>query len=106
MLSHDRYITRGIQAEISLDLQLHMWQMIQELEKQEIKMDYLQVFKLKPKREKEELLQEIEHTQEIPSYQRRTIINVSNIYKGTVFVIESMHEDRSKYWTMMLASEY
>lgn len=42
MLDNQRYLTKGVQAEIPLELQLFMWRCINRLSKER---DYIQVFK-------------------------------------------------------------
>ena len=44
---NNRYVTRGINNQISLQLQLIMWGLIDDLNvKGDIEVDYLQVFKI------------------------------------------------------------
>ena len=43
MFNSDRYLTRGVQAEIPFELQLFMWYLVSNLPEPK---DYLQVFRL------------------------------------------------------------
>ena len=60
-----RYLTRGVQAEIPLELQLFMWYLINQLLEPK---DYLQVFRLSVS---EKGNQHIVHEQEVPAYKQR-----------------------------------
>lgn len=47
MFDKDKYITRGINANIKMEIQLLIWSYIAELSKRKnFKLDYLQVFEL------------------------------------------------------------
>lgn len=86
MFDKDRYLTRGVSEEISLEIQILLWSMIGKIK---IKKDYLQVF-------------EIEHRQEIPKYKKEhVVVNTGINSKAKIFVI-----DDGEYSTMMLSSEY
>ena len=95
-----KYMTKGIQDRIPLDLQILMWQMYDRCKEEMEKTDYLHVFQLK-ELEGEVLNQEIIHQQEIPEYERTYVINIDHPITEKVYVIES--ED---YVTMLLANEY
>jgi hypothetical protein len=60
-----KYITKGIQAEISLPLQMILWDMISNIPCEK---DYLQIFKLHSDIKDGKKVQVIEHSQEIPPY--------------------------------------
>lgn len=95
-----RYITRGIQETFSFELQLTLWNMIDDLIKEDIEVDYLQVFNI-------DVMDEhvtIKHTQEQPSYEKSQTFKTADIKDGTsfkVFVIDDL-----THTTMLLASEY
>ncbi|MDO4927387.1 MAG: DUF960 family protein [Turicibacter sp.] len=95
-----KYMTKGIQDRIPLDLQILMWQMYDRCKEEMERTDYLHVFQLK-ELEGEVLNQEIIHQQEIPEYERTYVINIDYPMTEKVYVIES--ED---YVTMLLANEY
>ena len=61
-----RYITSGVNEQISIDIQLFCWQCYEAI-KVTGKYDYLQVFELK---QVGEHTQQIEHRQEVPEYNK------------------------------------
>ena len=95
-----RYITRGANEKLDLRLQLILWNMIDKLNEEGKELDYLQVFKVR--KCKEGIV--IEHSQEVPEYKEKYVIDLENIEVNgniKVFVI-----DDYEYSTMMLAEEY
>lgn len=90
------YITRGIQCEVPVILQLFMWSMIERID---VHRDYLQIFKLKPIENNKVI---IEHEQEQPVYKNSITVDKVTL-EGDIkiyIVIEN------EYMTMMLAEEY
>ena len=70
----NRYVTRGINAEVDLAIQIVLWNMIDELKsKGDIKIDYLQVFEI----EKVEEIIKIVHSQEVPPLKPRELFGQS-----------------------------
>ncbi|GLI56414.1 hypothetical protein PM10SUCC1_19280 [Propionigenium maris DSM 9537] len=96
MFENKRYMTRGFQQEISLELQLTIFQLIDEL-KIKSKMDYLQVFELS----KEGYIQVLEHRMEEPEYKKIYRFAFTRPVTAKVFVI-----DDGDHTTVMLAEEY
>ncbi|MDM0483975.1 DUF960 family protein [Clostridium perfringens] len=95
-----RYITRGTNEKLDLRLQLILWSMIDELNEESKELDYLQVFKVS--KCEEGIV--IEHSQEVPEYKEKYVLDLENIEVNDsikVFVI-----DDYEYSTMMLAEEY
>ena len=95
-----RYITKGANEKLDLRLQVALWCMIDKLNEDGKELDYLQVFKI---RKCEEGIV-IEHSQEVPKYKEKYVIDLENIEVNgniKVFVI-----DDNEYSTMMLAEEY
>ena len=95
-----RYITKVANEKLDLRLQLIIWSMIDKLNEERNELDYLQVFKI---RKCEEGIV-IEHSQEVPEYKEKYVIDLENIEVNgniKVFVI-----DDYEYSTMMLAEEY
>ena len=95
MFDNQRYLTRGVQSEIPLKLQIFMWECIDALPSE---CDYFQVFEL------ENLggLQKIHHFSEQPEYSMQYFIPViKNAVTAKVYVI-----DDGDYSTMLLAEEY
>ena len=91
----DRYLTRGVDSEIPLELQIFMWQAIDRLPEER---DYLQVFDLFV----EEGLQVIKHTSEQPKYK---MFYVLTCYEKTVTAKVYVIDD-GDHCTMLLAEEY
>lgn len=94
MFSNSRYLTKGVQAEIPLELQIFMWECIDNLPESK---DYLQVFKLEPFGE----MQRITHTSEEPEYKMEYLIPSESPITAKIFVI-----DDGDHSTMLLAEEY
>ena len=98
----NRFMTCGVNNDISQILQIAMWGMIDEDIAVGLKMDYLQVFKLKPVMENGKEYQEIKHIQEQPKRERKINVNFGvPAISETIFVIDS-----GEYVTMMLSNEY
>lgn len=96
--SKGRYLTRGVDNEIPLALQIFMWERIDKLSEPR---DYLQVFELS---ETATGLQRIVHKQEQPEYRVEYIITEECAPKAVtakIFVI-----DDGDHCTMLLAEEY
>ena len=97
----NKFITIGVKENISLDIQLFMWNEIEERINLKGQVDYLQIFNLTIIDEVLGIV-EIEHTQEIPEYRNISIIKSKGVRINLkVYVIIE-----SEYATMMLASEY
>ena len=95
-------MTRGIQTELPLELQLILWGMIDKDISDDLPMDYLQIFKLKFVMRNGEECQEITHLQEEPKRDKKTIVDFGiTPISAKIFVIDS-----GEYVTMMLSSEY
>ena len=96
-----RYVSRGINDEIPIDLQILMWQLIQELKDTIGDVDYLQVFTISIVDESENKVRII-HSQEVPEYKKIWIFKASeHCNEEKIFVI-----DDGTHSTMLLADEY
>ncbi len=96
-----RYLTKDVNEQIPLQLQIAMWSKIEELRSTDIEMDYLQVFKLEKVNNVMSLLK-VTHTQEQPLYKKEYVVENIDIAENlTVFVIDDVD-----HVTMLLASEY
>ena len=90
-----RYLTRGANEAIPLELQIFMWTAI---DKMPAPKDYLQVFELTQK----DGVQYILHKSEQPAYEMTYIIpTIENAVNAKIYVIDS-----EEYCTMLLAEEY
>ena len=95
-----RYVSRGIHDTFSIELQLKLWKLIDDLKAKNHTLDYLQVFELKVSNQ--ELT--ITHTQEVPVYHQTHQFKTSGVPEGStykIFVIDDVTHS-----TMILASEY
>ena len=97
----NRYVTRGINEEVDIRLQLIMWNMIDKLNDEgNVELDYLQVFKLR--KEGNKIV--INQSQEVPEYSCTYEIEIEDIQiedEIKVYVIDS-----GEYSTMLFPSEY
>jgi len=94
MFNSNRYITKGVQENISLELQIFMWDCIDNLSEPK---DYLQVFNLSVVGS----LQRIIHSTEEPEYKKEYLIPSYNPITEKVYLI-----DDGDHSTMLLAEEY
>ncbi len=91
----DRYLTRGVEAEIPLVLQVFLWECIDRMPEDR---DYLQVFRFSDMNG----MQRIEHTAEQPEFRMEYILTmVDEAVTAKVYVI-----DDGDHCTMLLAEEY
>lgn len=95
MFQNPRYLTRGVQEVILLELQLLMWDALEAVPEPK---DYFQVFRLSSV----DGIQRIEHKQEQPPYKREYLLpTVENPITAKVYII-----DDGDHSTMLLAEEY
>lgn len=93
----NRYITRGVNENLDLSLQLLLWSLVDELK---IEKDYFQVFNLSRQGD----VINIEHTQEVPEYKSYISINAEELeFQGDakIYAIDS-----GEYSVLLLAEEY
>lgn len=101
MFDNNRFITKGVQQNIPIELQLFIWNCIDKIKNQGNQMDYLHVFELTKERADDIFFQKIEHRQKVPQYIKTYNIFASTLVDAKVFVI-----DDGTYSTMLLAEEY
>ena len=94
MFDNQRYLTKGVNLEIPLELQLFLWSCIDRLPPER---DYFQVFELKPAGN----LQSITHTSEKPEYRMEYLFPTDSPITEKLYII-----DDGDHSTMLLASEY
>ena len=94
MFDNNRYLTCGIDSKIPLDLQLFMWECVDQLPP---KRDYLQVFDL----EQVGTMQSITHRSEEPEYRKVYLLPSEKPITEKLYII-----DDGDHSTMLLASEY
>lgn len=97
----NRYVTRGVNEEVDIRLQLIMWSMIDKLKEEgNVELDYLQVLKIR----KEENKIVINQSQEVPEYSCTYEIELEDVQLDDeikVYVIDS-----GEYSTILFPSEY
>lgn len=98
---NNRYVTRGVNEEVDIRLQLTIWFMIDKLkDKGNVELDYLQVFKIRKERNKIVINQ----SQEVPKYSCTYEMEIEEIQiddEIKVYVIDS-----GDYSTMLFPYEY
>ncbi len=95
MFTKQRYLTRGIEADIPPALQMFMWECINELPSES---DYFQAFEL----ENIDGMQRIHHFSERPEYSMEYLLTtIADPVTAKVYVI-----DDGDNTTMLLAEEY
>ena len=97
----NRYMTMGIQKEISSELQFFLWELQIMKRGESKKFDYLQVYKLS---KGSDSLQVIEHTAEIPKHQDIYYVEIPNLIEGIIYIITDEYED-CLVETMLFPSE-
>ncbi len=90
----NRYITKGVQSEIPIVLQIFMWDCINAVPESK---DYLQIFRLSVFDGKQKII----HEQEQPEFKREYILNLPEPVNAKVYVIDDVD-----HCTMILAEEY
>lgn len=100
----NRYITRGISEQLSLDLQILLWNMVKEREDQP-QTDYLHIFRL----QEDNNMLSVTHEQEQPVYKLEysytNYIKNQNALSKKVYVIREDDID-AFYYVMLLPEEY
>ena len=95
MFQNNRYLTRGVDAEIPIELQLLMWESLNDIPEPK---DYFQILRLFVLNG----IQCIEHEQEQPPYKRKYLLpTFKNPITAKVYII-----DDGDHSTMLLAEEY
>lgn len=100
MFTGNRYVTKDVAEKIPLEIQLYLWQMVNDL-KQIQSLDYLQVFDLSTREQQGYQIQEIQHTQEQPRYKKAVTVRCTKPVCCRIFCI-----DDGEYSTMLFADEY
>ena len=98
---NNRYVTRGVNEEIDIRLQLIMWSMLDNLkDKGNIEVDYLQIFKVR--KEGNKIV--INQSQEVPEYSCTYEIELEDIQIDDVIKVYVI--DSGEYSTMIFPHEY
>ena len=94
MLNNKRYLSRGVDDTIPIELQLFMWGCIDQLPEPR---DYLQVFDL----EQVGIMQSITHRSEQPEHRKVYLLPSDSPITEKLYVVDDLTHS-----TMILASEY
>ncbi|CDB74142.1 MAG: DUF960 family protein [Clostridium saudiense] len=98
----NRYVTRGVNEEVDIRLQLMIWSMLDKLKDEgNVELDYLQVFRIRKEGNKIVISQ----SQEVPEYSCTYEIELEDIKiddEIKVYVIDSGEE----FSTMLFPGEY
>lgn len=94
MFTNKRYLSRGVDDTIPIELQLFMWACIDQLPEPR---DYLQIFDL----EQVGNMQSITHRSEQPEYRKVYLLPSDDPISEKLYII-----DDGDHSTMLLASEY
>ena len=98
----NRYVTRGVNEEVDIRLQLMIWSMLDKLKDEgNVELDYLQVFKIR----KEGNKVVINQSQEVPEYSctyEKELEDIKIDDEIKVYVIDSGEE----FSTMLFPGEY
>ena len=94
MFRNNRYLTKGVQADIPFELQIFMWECIDRLPEER---DCFQVVELSVL----DGIQRIHHFSEQPEYSMEYLIPAETFITAKVYVI-----DDGDHSTMLLAEEY
>ena len=102
MFNSDKYATRAIASEVSLDLQMALWSMIERRKQKGKEVDYLQLFVLSTAEVDGQVVQRIVHKQEVPkmtdTYYLKDIIQPMNT---KIWIMDNI-----EYCTMMFPEDY
>lgn len=94
-----RYMTRMINDIVHIEIQTLLWHLIDEQRKAKLELDYLQVFELKARHNK----QHITHRQELPERQSQWLFELKSTtpINRTIWCMDS-----GDYQMMLFPSDY
>ena len=95
----NRYVSQGVHSTFTFELQIKLWNMIDELKKEKT-LDYLQVFEIKV----EDNTVTITHSQEVPPYKKEHTFRTKKVPNGSEYKVFCI--DDITHSTMILAPEY
>ena len=98
-----KYLTRGVDNTIPIQLQIFIWEVIEDLTRSEIELDYLQIFTIS----KTESMITVEHKQEEPvEFIREYNLLDIDILGVDVEAVKIYVIDNVDHCIMLLAEEY
>lgn len=102
MFASERYVTRGVNEVVAVELQLLLWSILEKRKERGDTLNYLQLFELAVETVDGEPLQKVVNRQEQPFHEEVFYLDVSEPVTGiTVWAIDSR-----EYCTMLLPQEY
>ncbi len=102
MFTSPRYLTSGVATDLSSDLQMILWELLDVKRRQGVELDYLQVFELSIECALGEVFQKIVHSQEVPAFSEiQYHRSISKPINRKVWIIDS-----DEYVTMLFPTEY
>lgn len=84
-----RYSTRAVADEIDLEIQLILWELIEQLKLGNKELDYLQVFQLSTVKINHHLYQKIIHKTEVPRMVDTYYYNLPNPINTTLWIVDN-----------------
>jgi Staphylococcal protein of unknown function (DUF960). len=100
-----RYMTKGIQETLPIELQFFLWELQINLRATKKDIDYLQIYKLSTISKGFCTLQVIHHEAENPKYNAFYYLEPEKCMEDKIYIITDNYEDYSVE-TMLFASEY
>ncbi|MFS0567532.1 DUF960 family protein [Brevibacillus invocatus] len=103
MFSTDRYVTRGVNEVVPIELQRMLWSILERRQERGDQLDHLQIFELSSEWVDGEPLQKVVNQQEQPFHEEVFYVDhTENLAIGvTVWIIDS-----GTYSTALLPEEY
>ena len=100
----ERYMTKGIQERIPLELQILLWKLQTQIRYKQTRIDYLQIYELNiEKNNRRE--QVILHRSEQSQYERLHHFQIEESLIGKIFIIEEVEGNKTRE-IMLFAEEY
>lgn len=96
-----KYMTKGVQEGIHMEIQMKLWLMIETMLKKKGSLDYLQIFNLSCEVKDGRKYQKVVHSQEQPKFKYSILYETEKTVTEKVYVI-----DDKSHITMLLVSEY
>ena len=99
----DKYMTNTIQENLPVELQIFLWECIENLIRQDIELDYLQIFVISSDKKTISIL----HSQEQPIPFENRYESLNEVIAGLITENLKIYViDNIEYSTMLFANEY
>ncbi len=107
MFDKKLFITRGIKENLSEELQIALWSILFEANKNKQELDYLQVFEISNADTEGAIITKIKWSQEVPPFEKEMYLPLVKCEKEMkVWVISEGEGTEDEYATMLLPEEY